>query len=128
LGYCKVGYSGAAGLVGRALPIPYEKPEIAAAYAMAAECLGMRFVYLEAGSGAPRPVPEAMISLVRKAIDIPLVVGGGLRDGKSVEKAVRAGADIVVTGTAIEKGGSVGDKIRKFIKSIKEGLRRRRPS
>ena len=126
MGYIIVGYGGAAGLVGRALPIPYDKPELAAAYAMAAECLGMRFVYLEAGSGAPRPVPEAMVSLVKKSVDIPLIVGGGLRDGKSVEKAVGAGADIVVTGTAIEMGGSIKDKIRKFVKAIRNGLKKRK--
>jgi len=126
MGYIIVGYGGAAGFVGRAMPVPYEKPELAAAFAMAAECLGMRFVYLEAGSGAPRPVPETMINLVRKAVEIPIVVGGGLRDGKSIAKAVGAGADIVVTGTAIESGGSIKEKIRKFVKAIREGLRRRR--
>ncbi|RLI08064.1 geranylgeranylglyceryl/heptaprenylglyceryl phosphate synthase [Candidatus Bathyarchaeota archaeon] len=125
MGYIIVGYGEAAGLVGRALPIPYDKPELAVAYALAAECLGMRFVYLEAGSGAPRPVPETTISMVKKAIDITLVVGGGLRDGSSVEKAVAAGADIVVTGTAIELGGSVGGRIREFVKSIREGLKKR---
>lgn len=125
MGYIIIGYGGAAGIIGRAIPIPYEKPEIAAAYAMAAECMGMRFVYLEAGSGAPRPVPEAMIATVRRAISIPLVVGGGLRDGESVEKAVRAGADIVVTGTAVEKSHRVGDKIRGFISAIKRGIRAR---
>ena len=126
MGYIIIGYGGAAGIIGRAIPIPYEKPELAAAYAMAAECLGMRFIYLEAGSGAPRPVPEAMIKLVRKAVSVPLLVGGGLRDGESVEKAVRAGANVVVTGTIIELGGRIRDKIRAFISSIKEGVRRRR--
>ena len=126
MGYIIIGYGGAAGIIGRAIPIPYEKPELAAAYAMAAECLGMRFIYLEAGSGAPRPVPEAMIKLVRKAVSVPLLVGGGLRDGESVEKAVRAGANVVVTGTAIELGGSIRNKIRDFISSIREGVRRRR--
>ncbi len=126
MGYIIIGYGGAAGIIGRAIPIPYEKPELAAAYAMAAECLGMRFIYLEAGSGAPRPVPEAMIRLVRKAVSVPLLVGGGLRDGESVKKAVRAGANVVVTGTIIELGGSIRDKIRAFISSIREGVRRRR--
>jgi len=126
MGYIIIGYGGAAGIIGRAIPIPYEKPELAAAYAMAAECLGMRFIYLEAGSGAPRPVPEAMIKLVRKAVSVPLLVGGGLRDGESVEKAVKAGANVVVTGTAIELGGSIRDKIRGFINFIRKGVRRRR--
>jgi len=130
MGYIIVGYGGAAGIVGRAVPIPYDKPELAAAYAMAAECLGMRFIYLEAGSGAKEPVPEPMISMVRKAVSIPLLVGGGLRDGYSIERAVRAGADIVVTGTIVEDmankpPGSIKEKIKAFISSIREGVRHR---
>ncbi|RLI12371.1 geranylgeranylglyceryl/heptaprenylglyceryl phosphate synthase [Candidatus Bathyarchaeota archaeon] len=127
MGYIIVGYGGAAGIIGRATPIPYEKPELAAAYAMAAECLGMRFVYLEAGSGAPKPVPEAMIMAVRKAVRIPLIVGGGLRDGEGVERAVRAGANVVVTGTAVESGGNVGEKIRSFVSAIRRGVEKRPP-
>ena len=125
MGYIIVGEGGAAGIIGRAIPLPYDKPELVAAYAMAAECLGMRFVYLEAGSGAKRPVPEPMISAVRKAIDITLVVGGGLRDGDSILRAVKAGADIVVTGTAIERGGPVKEVISSFVSSVREGARLR---
>jgi len=125
MGYIILGEGGAAGVIGRALPLPYDKPELAAAYAMAAECLGMRFVYLEAGSGAKEPVPETVIAAVRKAIEVPLIVGGGLRDGDSVLRAVRAGADIVVTGTAVESGGSVGEKIKAFVSSAREGARLR---
>jgi len=66
-----------------------------------------------------------MISTVRRAISIPLIVGGGLRDGEGVEKAVRAGADVVVTGTAVEMGRDVGNKIREFISAVKRGVRKR---
>ena len=125
MGYIIVGEGGAAGIIGRAIPLPYDKPELVAAYAMAAECMGMRFVYLEAGSGAKEPVPAPMISAVRRAVGITLVVGGGLRDGESISRAVRAGADIVVTGTAIERGGPVREVISSFVASVRRGARLR---
>jgi len=102
------------GWVGDAKPIPQHKPKIAAAYALAGQYLGMRFVYLEAGSGASRPVPPEMISLVKRVIDVPLIVGGGIRTAKQAKAAVDAGADIVVTGTAIEKAGSIEEARQKL--------------
>jgi len=102
------------GWVGDAKPIPQHKPKIAAAYALAGQYLGMRFVYLEAGSGASRPVPPEMISLVKRVIDVPLIVGGGIRTAKQAKTAVDAGADIVVTGTAIEKAGSIEEARQKL--------------
>lgn len=84
-------------------PIPRHKPEIAAAHALAAEYLGMKLVYLEAGSGADRSVPEEMISLVSKTISIPLVVGGGIRAPEEVRRKVQAGANFVVVGNAFER-------------------------
>ncbi|ASI98979.1 geranylgeranylglyceryl/heptaprenylglyceryl phosphate synthase [Thermococcus celer] len=110
------------GWVGDAKPIPRHKPKIAAAYALAGQYLGMRLVYLEAGSGAREPVPPEMISLVRRVIDVPLIVGGGIRTGEEARRAVEAGADIVVTGTAIEKAGSLekaGEKLRELKRGIK---------
>jgi len=94
LGYIIVGDGGAAGVVGRAVPIPYTKPELAAVHALAAQYLGMRFVYLEAGSGAAQPVPSTMIRAVKLTIDIPLIVGGGIRDSSQAKHAVAAGADM----------------------------------
>lgn len=79
-------------------PIPREKPEIAAAHALAAEYLGMKLVYLEAGSGAEKTVPEEMIYLVSKMTSIPVIVGGGIRDPLTARKKVEAGAKIIVTG------------------------------
>jgi len=73
-------------------------------YAMAAEFFGMDLVYLEAGSGAPEPVPSDMISKVRESIDLPLVVGGGVTSAEKAADVARAGADIVVTGTLVENG------------------------
>ncbi len=91
-----------AGEVGRADPIPRKDTEEAVRYALTAQYMGMRLVYLEAGSGAPRPVPEAMVSAVKRAIAIPLLVGGGIRTPEAARAVARAGADIVVTGTVVE--------------------------
>ena len=62
----------------------------------------MRFVYLEAGSGAKSPIPYEMIRYVKDVIDIPLIVGGGIKTGEVARNVVKSGADIVVTGTVIE--------------------------
>ncbi|MFQ6064547.1 MAG: geranylgeranylglyceryl/heptaprenylglyceryl phosphate synthase [Candidatus Bathyarchaeia archaeon] len=118
LGYVIVGEGAAVGVVGRAVPIPYEKPELAAAHALAAQYLGMRFVYLEAGSGATRPVPNEMIRIVKSTIEVPVVVGGGIKTGEQAKRAVEAGADVIVTGTVTE-GSKVKDKVRELVKSIK---------
>ncbi len=85
------------------MPIPRDKPDIAVAHAMAAELLGFRLIYLEAGSGAKMPVPPEMIEQVVSAVDIPVIVGGGLRSGEAIKAAFDAGARYVVVGTAIEK-------------------------
>ncbi|WP_297469481.1 geranylgeranylglyceryl/heptaprenylglyceryl phosphate synthase [Thermococcus sp.] len=110
------------GWVGDATPLPRHKPKIAAAYALAGQYLGMRLVYLEAGSGAEKPVPPEMISLVKKVIDVPLIVGGGIRTGEQARRAVEAGADIVVTGTAIEKAGSL-KKAQKKLEELNTGIK-----
>jgi len=114
----------AVGWVGDAKPIPRHKPKIAAAYALAGQYLGMRLVYLEAGSGAPRPVPPELISLVKRVIDVPLIVGGGIRSGAHARAAVKAGADIVVTGTAVEKAGSP-EKVREKLEELNKGVKLR---
>jgi phosphoglycerol geranylgeranyltransferase len=84
------------------MPIPASKIDIAVATAIAGEQLGLKLIYLEAGSGAKFPVPIEMIKAIRKEINIPLIVGGGLRTPKMVKDAWDAGADMVVVGTAIE--------------------------
>jgi phosphoglycerol geranylgeranyltransferase len=87
-------------------PLPANKPKIAAAHALAAQYMGMKMVYLEAGSGAQHPVPDEMISLVRSHIRIPLIVGGGIRDAKTALAKLASGADIIVTGNLLRaKGG-----------------------
>ncbi|HMD69511.1 MAG TPA: geranylgeranylglyceryl/heptaprenylglyceryl phosphate synthase [Chitinivibrionales bacterium] len=89
-------------------PLPRSKPDIAAAHALAAQYMGMKLVYLEAGSGALNPVPNEMISLVRSVVDIPVIVGGGIRDAKTAMDKIRAGADIIVTGNLLQSKGGVG--------------------
>lgn len=85
------------------IPIPYDKPTVAACTAMAGELLGLKLIYLEAGSGAKRMVSNKMISMVRKSIDIPLIVGGGITSARMGMEALEAGADMIVIGNGIEK-------------------------
>jgi len=118
LGYIVIGEGGAVGVIGRVCPIPYNKPELAAAHALAAQYLGMRFVYLEAGSGAKQPAPNDMVKMVKGLINIPLVVGGGVKTAKQAKELVEAGADILVTGTVIE-GPSVKHKLKELVGHIK---------
>lgn len=92
-----------AGEVGEANPIPRNDSEQAVRWALTAQYLGMRLVYLEAGSGAPEPVPPEMVGAVKSAIDVPLIVGGGIRSPEWAGKIARAGADILVTGTFVER-------------------------
>ena len=114
LGYVIVGEGGAAGVVGRACPIPYDKPELAVAHALAAQYFGMRFVYMEAGSGAKKTVPAKMIRMVRSALEIPVIVGGGIRTGEKVGELVKAGASVIVTGTVTEEG-NIETKIKELV-------------
>jgi phosphoglycerol geranylgeranyltransferase len=118
LGYIIVGDGGTAGVVGKAVPVPYNKPELAAAHALAGQYLGMRFTYLEAGSGARRPVPPEMIRLVKSYIDVPLIVGGGIKSRGQALAAASAGADIIVTGNVIENT-EVKSKVAEIVEGIK---------
>jgi len=111
------GYAGAAGFVGNANPIPNGKPELAAIYALAAEYLGMRFVYLEAGSGAKESVPPAMVSTVRKTSKMRIIAGGGIRTPSTAKALVKAGADLIVTGTIAEKASV--SRVRAIIQAIR---------
>ena len=87
-------------------PIPRAKPDIAMAHALAAQYLGMRLVYLETGSGAALPVDTRMVKAVAEYVDIPVIVGGGIRDADTAREKVEAGASFVVTGTAVEHDAS----------------------
>jgi len=88
-------------------PIPAGKTEIAVATAMAGEMLGMKSIYLEAGSGADNKVGPDMIRAIRKNISLPLIVGGGINSTESAREVYKAGADMIVVGTAVEKQPSL---------------------
>lgn len=92
-------------------PIPADKCEIAASTAMAGEMLGMKLIFLEAGSGAQNPVSEKMIEKVRQSISVPLIVGGGIRSGEKAYLNYKAGADLIVVGNSIESNPSLLNEI-----------------
>lgn len=123
MGYIVVGGESAVGFIGYARSIPENKPELAAIYALAGEYLGMRFVYLEAGSGAPKPIPPTMVYAVRKLCSIPIIVGGGIRSPDSAEELVRAGANVVVTGTLVEESEDAKLAIEAIVSRISRGRR-----
>ncbi len=118
MGYVIVGEGGTAGIVGKAIPVPYNKPELAAAHALAGQYLGMHFIYLEGGSGAANPVPPEMIRAVKYYVDVPLIVGGGIRTKAQALAAASAGADVIVTGNIIERLNSK-QKVTEIIDGIK---------
>jgi len=122
MGYIVVGEGGTAGVVGKAIPVPYNKPELAAAHALAGQYLGMHFIYLEAGSGAKDPVPPEMIRTVKQYVDVPLIVGGGIRSKEKALAAASAGADIIVTGNVVETSGA-----QKKVSEIIDGIKGTKP-
>jgi phosphoglycerol geranylgeranyltransferase len=105
--------------VGRARGIPFHKPNLAVMYSLAAQYMGMRFVYLEAGSGASQNVPPEMVAAVRKNYEGTLIVGGGIRTPETAGQVAKAGADVIVIGTMIEKDGNWQDKFSSIVKAIR---------
>lgn len=120
--YLVIGEGTSAWFVGSARGIPFDKPKIAAAYSLAAQFLGMRFVYLEAGSGALSSVKPKMIKAVRSVFNGFLIVGGGIKNANTAKKIVSAGADAIVIGTLLEKNNNLKNltTIAKAIRSIKK--------
>jgi phosphoglycerol geranylgeranyltransferase len=101
--------------------IPYDKTDIVVATALAGEMLGMKLIYLEAGSGAMRPIPENLIRSVRENINIPIAVGGGLRTKNEIRETFTAGADLIILGNGVEKDPDLlidACKIRDSFKSL----------
>ena len=122
MGYIIVGEGGTAGVVGKAIPVPYNKPELTVAHALAGQYLGMHFIYLEGGSGAKAPVPPEMIRMVKQMVDVPLIVGGGIRTKAQALAASSAGADIIVTGNVVESAGGK-QKVSAIIDGVKGNKR-----
>ncbi|MDR2866824.1 MAG: geranylgeranylglyceryl/heptaprenylglyceryl phosphate synthase [Methanomassiliicoccaceae archaeon] len=118
MGYIIIEPGKKVGEVGRAEPIKRDDLKGAMSYALACEYLGMSFVYLEAGSGAERPVPPEMIRAVKEILSVPLIVGGGIRTPEAAEAARKAGADAIVTGTFIERCQD-GSEIKNVIRAAK---------
>lgn len=108
MGYLVIAPGMRVGEVGQVDVVPRDRPELAQGYALAAQYLGMKMVYLEAGSGAPSPVPAPMVKAVRSSVEIPVIVGGGIRTAADARTLLRAGAQVLVTGTVTEEEG-LGD-------------------
>jgi phosphoglycerol geranylgeranyltransferase len=96
-------------------PIPANKRDIAVCTAMAGEMLGLKLIFMDAGSGALNPVSEAVVSAVKKAIDIPLIIGGGVRSAEKAKALFEAGADVIVVGNAIEGNKELIGEIAQII-------------
>ncbi|MCW4048584.1 MAG: geranylgeranylglyceryl/heptaprenylglyceryl phosphate synthase [Candidatus Bathyarchaeota archaeon] len=122
MGYIIAGEGCVAGHIGQARLISYKHPQLAVGYSLAAETFGMKFVYLEGGSGASKPIPPEMISAVKKNLSIHLIVGGGIRNPEAAKAASVAGADIIVTGTLVEEEAQVQEKISAIVSAIKKSV------
>jgi geranylgeranylglyceryl phosphate synthase family protein len=108
--------------VSQTRPLPADKPELAAVHARAARLIGMQAVYLDAGSGADRAVPPAVIAACRACLDDPtalLFVGGGIRTPEAAAAAQKAGADFVVIGTVLEQAGA--DALAGYVRAVRSG-------
>ena len=105
--------------ISNASPLPSNKEEIAVCTAMAGEMLGMKLIYMDAGSGAEKPVSTNMIKSVAASISIPLIVGGGITNPEQAYLDCQAGADVIVIGNAIEKDPSLIKEMAEAIKSVR---------
>ena len=104
--------------ISNATPIPADKNEIALCTAMAGEMLGMKLIYMDAGSGARYPIREEMIACVAGNIEIPLVIGGGIRDPEKAYRNCKAGANVIVVGNAIEKDAALIKEMADAVHSV----------
>ncbi len=117
-GYLIVGGWGTTvSVVGDARVIPFDRVEVIVAYALAAKHLGMKALYLEAGSGAPEPVPPEVVRRVSE-VGMFTIVGGGIRSPETARELVDAGADAIVTGTAVERDPHRAAEIVKAVRDL----------
>lgn len=103
--------------ISNASPLPADKNEIAMCTAMAGEMLGMKLIYMDAGSGAKKAISESMIQKVAGCIDVPLIIGGGITTPEKAYLNCKAGADVVVVGNAIEKDANLIKEIAAAVHS-----------
>lgn len=104
--------------ISNASPVPADKNEIAMCTAMAGEMLGMKLIYMDAGSGARRPITESMISAVAARIEVPLIIGGGIVTPEKAYLNCKAGADVIVVGNAIEKDAGLIREMSAAVHSV----------
>jgi len=104
--------------VSNANPLPADKNEIAVCTAMAGEMLGMKLIYMDAGSGAKKAINESMIEKVAASISVPLIVGGGIKEPEKAYRNCKAGADVIVVGNAIEKDASLIKEMAAAVHSV----------
>jgi len=107
-----------ASYMSNSLPIPSDKDEIAVSTAIAGTMLGLKLIYMDGGSGAQNAIPLSMIEKVKKNIEVPLIVGGGIRTPEDAADRFRAGADIIVVGNAIETKNSLLERIAEVVFSF----------
>jgi len=118
MGYLVIAPGMRVGQVGQVDVVARDDLTSATGYALAAQFLGMRFIYLEAGSGAPEPVPASMVRAVRSSLEIPVIVGGGIRSAPEARTLLEAGANVLVTGSITEEEG-VGEGFRGILGEIR---------
>ena len=106
------------GWVGEAKLLPRDKPDLAVAYCLAAQLMGMRFTILESGSGAPSPVPLETVRAIKSACELRIVIAGGVKTPEQARNLIKAGANCIHIGTKIEQASSPLEKIKKFAKAI----------
>ncbi len=107
IGYVLVGGASTASFVTKSIPLPETRPKIIRHIAIGAEGIGLKALYLEGGSGAKTPVSQEFIEQAKQSCNIPIIVGGGIRTPEQVRYAISAGANIIVTGSAIEEKGTI---------------------
>ena len=126
VGYIVVEPGGTVGYVGEADLIPRDRPKLASAYALAGQLMGFKFIVTDAGSNPKEGhIPLEMVKEVANTIEVPYIVAGGVRMPEEAEKIIECGADAVQIGTAFEIDSAV-DRVKKFVKAVREGGRRKR--
>ena len=118
MGYVIVEPGMTVGRVGDVDLVKKDDFDTAIGYALSAQYFGMDFFYLEAGSGSDSPIPDLMIRKVKESIDIPLIIGGGIREASIAKNKALAGADIIVTGTTLEKEENLEKKLSSIVKAL----------
>ena len=122
MGYLVFGDESTTSFIGQVRPIPYTKPEVAVMYALAAQYLGMRALYLEAGSGANHPMPAEVVEAVRNNFEGLLIVGGGITAPQTATRLAQAGADLLVIGNLLE-ASDFESKLLPIIKALRDKLK-----